>query len=52
MCCEPCGSSKEYFMECPNCGNDVDEDGVALDICAWSNELCEVCGCAPCDDAC
>jgi len=52
MCCEPQGTEDKIVGTCPKCGSDVDADGVSNDICAYSPEDCDLCGCAPCDDSC
>ena len=46
------GPYKPKAGECSECGADVDEDGVALDICSYSPVVCEKCGWAPCDGSC
>ena len=38
--------------ECPDCGEDVDEDGDAVEGCNHSPVECATCGAAPCNDSC
>jgi len=52
MCCDAVGSEEKMVKECPECGGDVDEDGISGDICGYSPIVCETCGSAPCDDSC
>lgn len=53
MCCDgwsiPQGPIK---LECPDCGEPVDEDGDALEGCNYSPVQCKTCGAAPCDQSC
>lgn len=46
MCCDGCDTPDvcEEVHECPNCGEDVDEDGEALESYHWSLFSCETCG--------
>jgi hypothetical protein len=44
------GESK--IRSCPDCGEDVDDDGYAMSGCNYSSVLCETCGDAPCDQSC
>lgn len=43
--------SKEV-QYCPECGEEVDEDGDALVGCYYSPVYCDECGARPCDDSC
>lgn len=40
------------IKECPKCGEDTDDEGVALKGCKYSPILCVECGSAPCDGSC
>lgn len=43
---------KGKLLVCPSCGEDVDEDGIALTGCHYSPVDCDTCGSAPCDESC
>jgi len=52
MCCD----NNEYTTDmvngsCAACGAPT-VDGESIDICAYSEVYCEVCGDAPCDESC
>ncbi len=38
--------------QCPDCGEDVDDDGTAMIGCYYSPVECKTCGNAPCDESC
>jgi hypothetical protein len=40
------------IASCPECGEDVDEDGDAMSGCYYSPVVCKTCGSAPCDLSC
>jgi hypothetical protein len=42
----------EDIVKCPDCNEDVDEDGFAMCGCNWSPVDCKTCGSAPCDLSC
>lgn len=50
------GNEYEYDMsstsECSECGTTLDADGVPLEFCYYSSEVCEHCGWKPCDGSC
>ena len=50
------GNEYEYDMsstsECSECGTTLDADGVPLEFCYYSPEVCEHCGWKPCDGSC
>ena len=54
MCCEGWDYRKscKVIKECPDCGEDVDEDGDALEGCNYSPVDCVTCGAAYCDQSC
>lgn len=54
MCCEKHGSYKKAVGVCPECGDRIDEDGEALDICGYSPRrfACKECGSNPCTGYC
>jgi len=54
MCCDPEGPYPGSVVgECPDCGCDVDEDGVNCEQnCRYSPVECTTCGWRPCDLSC
>jgi|SaaInl4_200m_RNA_FD_contig_51_1080556_length_775_multi_6_in_0_out_0_2 hypothetical protein len=54
VCCDGWDYTEEAkeIGECPDCGEEVDEDGDALTGCNYSSVICETCGAAPCDGSC
>lgn len=52
MCCDPIGSELPEAGVCQYCHEPVDEDGDTLEKCAYSPEICNMCGHAPCDQSC
>ena len=44
---------KDYVCkQCPDRGEDVDDDGNAMTGCHYSPVVCKTCGSAPCDGSC
>jgi len=54
MCCEPIMRDGPFVPvgECPDCGELIDEDGDAEEMCNYSPTLCETCQYSPCDGSC
>lgn len=53
MCCSPLWEG--YVKprgQCRECGEDVDEDGDAIDGCTYSPVVCDTCHHQPCDGSC
>lgn len=57
-CCDnqmtPAEHDELHVDQCPECGYDVDEDGITveLDDCNYSPILCSKCGYRPCNGSC
>ena len=51
-CCEPQGSELPEHHDCPDCGEPVDINGDALEVCGFSPVECDTCGVAICDQGC
>jgi hypothetical protein len=56
-CCDGWNLWKDYpndykCKQCPDCGEDVDDDGTAMRGCYYSPVEFKTCGSAPCDESC
>lgn len=51
MCCDAWNNGP-HVDQCPDCGEDVDEDGDAVSGCNYSSTSCHTCGAATCDGSC
>lgn len=57
-CCDNFMTQEEHdelhYGQCPDCGCDVDKDGVCVerDDCSYSLKYCSTCGYQPCDGSC
>jgi len=54
MCCAPIVPSPDATVgKCPQCGADVDVDGISTEAgCSYSPESCPECENSPCDGSC
>lgn len=52
MCCDGWYNTCSEELECPDCGEPVDQDGDALSGCNYSPTDCQTCGARPCNQSC
>lgn len=51
-CCDGWDHSDLTVGQCPNCGDDVDDNGDAVRGCNYSDVQCDLCGSRPCNQSC
>ena len=52
MCCDGWDHYDLKVGQCPDCGDDIDADGDAVQGCSHSDVQCDTCGSRPCNQSC